>query len=262
MLSRSTEASAGLVREGSPPDAPCVIEVSRDLGDCSFEQLVTSAYLTSRNEPVVLILRGVSPAEVDAVLDPLVALYPRDIPGVRYTRPLTDPEAEAGLKLAIGDRFPYSDPSAASALIQRGWDVSLNGSFLVLHELCARPSTLSISRARLHELVTEWDCRGHHPLKNALACCACALIDKQPLPWREGVEIMSRIGAYRGQREALRIARLASNASSAAGAAGLSHADAAVRHEWDRQTCGSAADHRRASIPHSDRLAVPSLPVS
>ena len=61
-----------------------VIEVTRHPQGSSFRELVTSAYYASQKGVIVLVLNGVTPAEVDAVLDPIVPLLPLTIPGLRY----------------------------------------------------------------------------------------------------------------------------------------------------------------------------------
>ena len=61
-----------------------VIEVTPRPAGCSFKELVTSAYYASQRGPIVLVLNGVSAAEVDSVLDPVVPLLPLTIPGLRY----------------------------------------------------------------------------------------------------------------------------------------------------------------------------------
>lgn len=49
-----------------------------------MSQLVREAYEASRERPIILLLNGVTVEEVDAALDPIVPLYPHDIPGVKY----------------------------------------------------------------------------------------------------------------------------------------------------------------------------------
>lgn len=63
-------------------------------------QLVRDAYAASREKLIILVLNGVTIEEVDAALDPVVPLYPFNIPGVKYVtfeetqappRPITEP---------------------------------------------------------------------------------------------------------------------------------------------------------------------------
>lgn len=62
-----------------------LIEICYNRGRLPTE-LLRAAYFASRNGTIVLALDGVSPAQVDKVLDPLVLELPRDIPGVLYLR--------------------------------------------------------------------------------------------------------------------------------------------------------------------------------
>lgn len=67
-----------------PCDAPAVIEVTRNPPGISMCQLVRDAYAASREKLIILVLNGVTVEEVDAALDPIVRLYPYNIPGVKY----------------------------------------------------------------------------------------------------------------------------------------------------------------------------------
>lgn len=67
-----------------PRDVPPMIEVTRDPPGISMGQLVRDAYEASRERVIVLLLKGVTTEEVDAALDPIVPLYPLDIPGLEY----------------------------------------------------------------------------------------------------------------------------------------------------------------------------------
>lgn len=42
--------------------------------------------------------------------------------------------------------FPYGDREAASALIREGFEISLNGAFGVLEEICRPPLSAMVSR--------------------------------------------------------------------------------------------------------------------
>lgn len=69
-----------------------VVDITAEPAGCTLEELVVSAYRASRDGVVVLVLSGVSPAEVDRILDPVVPSMPLTIPGVRYLQ-ATDEEA-------------------------------------------------------------------------------------------------------------------------------------------------------------------------
>ena len=66
------------------PQTLSVVEVTRDPPGISMCQLVRDAYEASRERQIILVLNGVTTQEVDAALDPVVRLYPLDIPGLKY----------------------------------------------------------------------------------------------------------------------------------------------------------------------------------
>jgi hypothetical protein len=61
-----------------------VVEVTPEPEGCTFADLVSSTYYDSQKGLIVLVLNGVTPGQVDAVLDPIVPLLPLTIPGLRY----------------------------------------------------------------------------------------------------------------------------------------------------------------------------------
>lgn len=66
------------------PDIPPVIEVTPNPAGTSMCELVREAYKASQERMIILLLKGVTPEEIDAALDPVVHLYSLDIPGVKY----------------------------------------------------------------------------------------------------------------------------------------------------------------------------------
>ncbi|MER8862576.1 hypothetical protein NKI19_02490 [Mesorhizobium sp. M0751] len=145
---------------------------------------------------------------------------------------LQDNSAEVPFELSIDARFPYSDAGAASAIIARGWSMSLNAAFCVLHELCRPPVGKAVSKERLLELVEEWSLGPDHPLKQPMFRCARTLIRNEPLPWREASAVMQEIGHYDGQRAALAIAYFAGDSSTSEGDIALSNTDHRIRETW------------------------------
>jgi hypothetical protein len=145
---------------------------------------------------------------------------------------LHDVDAEQPFAALIDAKFPYGDASA-SALIRQGWRISLNAAFCVLDELCRAPVSSDVSKARLQELLAEWADGPDHVLKAHVLSAAQNLIDGNALAWREGVDLMRRIGEYDGQRAALGIAYFASECGSPEGDAALSRANAETRARWD-----------------------------
>jgi hypothetical protein len=147
---------------------------------------------------------------------------------------LHDAGAEEAFEASFDGRFPYENASA-SILICRGWEISLNAAFCVLHELCRPPHPRAVSKERLRELVTEWAGGPDHPLKAPVLHAANALIDETALNWKEGVELMMQIGSYDGQRAALAIAYFASGCDSPEGDEALTETDASIRMQWEAE---------------------------
>jgi hypothetical protein len=145
---------------------------------------------------------------------------------------LHDAEAEKPFTEAIDCRFPY-ESDKASALIWRGWAISLNAAFCVLHELCRPPKQSSVPKERLRELVSEWATGPDHPLKEPLLEAAHALVDGAYLPWREGVEMMKRVGDYDGQGAALAIVYMASDCDRREGDDALSRTADEIGRSWN-----------------------------
>jgi hypothetical protein len=148
---------------------------------------------------------------------------------------LHDAEAEIPFEASFDARFPYDDETAASALIKRGWRISLNAAFCVLHELSRPPHQESVSKERLRQLLTEWTAGPDHPLKAPVLRAAKILTEDEALDWREGAELMRRVGTYDGQRAALALVHFASDCDSPEGDKALSALDAEIREHWDER---------------------------
>jgi hypothetical protein len=140
---------------------------------------------------------------------------------------------EGAFHRAFDARFPYPDKAASSALIARGWLISLNASFCVLEEICRPPRSSTVGAERLKELVSEWAAGPDHPLKGPVLRAASALIEKQPLPWNEGVDLMKHVAQYDGQRAALNIVYFASDWQTTEAEEVLERTSNEVRHAWD-----------------------------
>ncbi|HET6942889.1 MAG TPA: hypothetical protein VFH89_12075 [Sphingomicrobium sp.] len=145
---------------------------------------------------------------------------------------LHDAETDKAFTAPIDCKFPYDDPSA-SKIISQGWQVSLNAAFCVLHELCRPPRDSAVHKERLRELVSAWAEGPDHPLKAPVVGAANALINGTSLEWREGVELMRRVGEFDGQRAALAIVYFASYCEAADGDEALTRTDAEIRRRWE-----------------------------
>ena len=77
------------------PPVAALLEIGRETDGSLPGQLITAAYRASRSQPVMLVLDEVTPREVDAVLDSMVASTYRDHRGVIYARSGDDQEVLA-----------------------------------------------------------------------------------------------------------------------------------------------------------------------
>ncbi|SRR5690554_662380 len=85
--------------------AGVVIEIART-GNRLPERLIFAAYEISQFEQVWFVLNGISPVEMDRILDPIVARFPIFIPGVLYID-IADVE-RLREPLAMADRVIYA----------------------------------------------------------------------------------------------------------------------------------------------------------
>lgn len=134
---------------------------------------------------------------------------------------LYDPETEKAFEAKIDAQFPYIDRVHSSALIQEAGRISLNALFCVLDEICRPPNSSKVTKERQRELLAEWSSSFDHALKTPLVHCADQLIKGQSLPWREVVNIMEEIGAFKGQRAALLVAYFAGDCDTLEGYSAL-----------------------------------------
>lgn len=145
---------------------------------------------------------------------------------------LYDFEAEKALVESIDCKFPY-DEEAASAIIAKGWRISLNAAFCVLNELCRPPKSRVVTKQRLRDLIAEWAAGPDHPIKLPILRAAYALVDHSALPLREGVELMKRVAHVDGQHAALAIAYFATDSDKPEDDLALNTTDTEIRNEWD-----------------------------
>jgi hypothetical protein len=61
-----------------------IVEIAADPSGRAPANLIEIAYRASRDEPITLILNGISRSSVDRILDPVVEAIPLSIPGVVY----------------------------------------------------------------------------------------------------------------------------------------------------------------------------------
>jgi hypothetical protein len=87
-----------------------VIEISPQADGQLPTELILAAYRASERGPIVFVLRGVTAADIDRILDDLVPLLPVSIPGVKYVDiknegAILDAVSEAGMIFADTDHF-------------------------------------------------------------------------------------------------------------------------------------------------------------
>ncbi|QPQ55389.1 hypothetical protein IC614_01905 [Allosphingosinicella flava] len=146
--------------------------------------------------------------------------------------PNNSPADEAFISSFDAD-FPYEDPAAATKLILKGWQISLNAAFFALHEICRPPRGVSVSRERQQHLLDEWARHSDHPLKDLCSPCAQALIAGPLLSFQEGVRLMRGIGQYEGQYNALAVVYFASDCSTPEGEGQLEQTRQAIYRKWN-----------------------------
>lgn len=111
----------------SPFRVTTLVEIGRGSNGEVPVQLISAAYRASREDHVMLVLDAVSPAEVDRLLDSVVARYGHTHCGIVYARMQDESEvltvaANASRVFAMSERFraklasggiPYEDLDAA-----------------------------------------------------------------------------------------------------------------------------------------------------
>jgi hypothetical protein len=102
------------------PQVAALLEIRRDhLGQIP-RSLISTAYRASRRHPVMLVLDAVTPREIDAVLDPVVADTFRDYRGVIYARSGDDSAILAG---AVGASRVFASSPAFRAKLE-SWGIA------------------------------------------------------------------------------------------------------------------------------------------
>jgi hypothetical protein len=148
-----------------------------------------------------------------------------------------DPEAEALFFERLDCCFPYYDRDAASAFIREGFEISLNGAFGVLEEICRPPQSAGTATSRLLELLDEWLCvKGvdFHPLAGPVSQFAAAMIRGVHTPTAECLRLMATVGQYPAQRAALNIVVLTGYPDDEEGQRRFDDLDSEIRGRWDQ----------------------------
>jgi hypothetical protein len=102
----------------SPTQISTLLEIRRSAGGEIPEALISAAYLASASATVMLVLDSVSPSEVDAVLDPVVAGAGRYHRGVVYANARDD--AAILNVAAAASRVFAASPAFRAKLASRG----------------------------------------------------------------------------------------------------------------------------------------------
>jgi hypothetical protein len=108
------------------------------------DAMIRLAYRASRRARIALLLDGVSPAEIDRLLDPLVAQCRRDIPGLIYIQ-RRNPPCEATHALDV--QFDLASPGTDSGVVIRCRAAPGPGSARAILDRLARPTRLEETAA-------------------------------------------------------------------------------------------------------------------
>ena len=107
--------------------------------------------------------------------------------------------------LAIDCCFPYSDEKKAKHLIELGCSISPNAAFMVLHELCQIPRSVSTRRYKIQKLIEYWSQSFSHPLNPVVVPVASKLLHGKYIPVKRCIKYMELVAAYSDCINALNI---------------------------------------------------------
>ena len=109
----------------------------------------------------------------------------------------------------IDCNFPYHDTTAWQQLIMQSLAIGGDAPFLVLHEICRLPSSVSLSLEQHLAIYTYWKTAFAHPVQDIVEPASLALIQQQLLSDTEIIHIMEQLQAYPQQHSALQVALFA-----------------------------------------------------
>jgi hypothetical protein len=109
----------------------------------------------------------------------------------------------------IDCHFPYHNPAAWQQLIAQALDIGGDAPFLVLHEICRLPSSVTLSLEQHLAMYAYWQASFSHPVQDIVEPASLALIQQQLLSDAEVMHIMEQLRTYPQQSSALQVALFA-----------------------------------------------------
>ena len=109
----------------------------------------------------------------------------------------------------IDCRFPYHDTAAWQQLIAQSLEIGGDAPFLVLHEICRLPTSVTLNLEQHLAMYAYWKSAFSHPVQDIVEPASLALIQQQLLSDAEVIHIMEQLRAYPQQSSALQVALFA-----------------------------------------------------
>lgn len=109
----------------------------------------------------------------------------------------------------IDCRFPYHDTAAWQQLISQSLEIGGDAPFLVLHEICRLPSSVTLNLEQHLAMYAYWKAAFSHPIQDIVEPTSLALIQQQLLSDAEVIHIMEQLQAYPQQYSTLQVALFA-----------------------------------------------------
>ena len=106
----------------------------------------------------------------------------------------------------IDCRFPYHDTAAWQQLIAQSLEIGGDAPFLVLHEICRLPTSVTLNLEQHLAMYAYWKAAFSHPMQDIVEPASLALIQRQFLSDAEVIHIMEQLRAYPQQYSALQVA--------------------------------------------------------
>lgn len=111
----------------------------------------------------------------------------------------------------IDCRFPYKNPLKWRRLVAQAPRISSNAAFMVLHELCRPPSSVSVSYAEREKIFEHLANRFHHPLLSGLRPLILTVMRGELVSVSAAVAAMRRVARYPSQYNMLAICYFSCN---------------------------------------------------
>ncbi|UJS24813.1 hypothetical protein [Thiothrix winogradskyi] len=109
----------------------------------------------------------------------------------------------------IDCRFPYHDTAAWQQLIAQSLEIGGDVPFLVLHEICRLPTSVTLNIEQHLAMYAYWKTVFSHCVQDIVEPASLALIQRQLLSDADVIYIMEQLRAYSQQYSALQVALFA-----------------------------------------------------